>query len=255
MTDLHIFAKDEGLRDTEWECDGRQYGWGNNRGLVLMKSNDLINWTRTNMRVDQAFEGLENIGCAWAPQTTYDAKKKKLMLYFTMRFENGLNKLYYANVSDEFTRLETKPELLFTYPKGNVNYIDADITKVGKEYHMFYVSHEEGAGIKQAVSKSVNEGYVYDPKYYDPEGLGCEAPNVWKRIGEERWVLMYDVYRARPNNMGFSETTDFKTFADLGLFNNGVMKTTNFQSPKHGAVIHVTKKEADNLRNYWKEKQ
>lgn len=38
MTDLHIYAQRDGYRDTEWERDGRQYGWGNNRGLVLMKS-------------------------------------------------------------------------------------------------------------------------------------------------------------------------------------------------------------------------
>nr|WP_302946655.1 hypothetical protein [uncultured Prevotella sp.] len=27
--------------------DGEIYGWGNNRGLVLMKSSDLIHWTHT----------------------------------------------------------------------------------------------------------------------------------------------------------------------------------------------------------------
>ena len=41
----------------------------------------------------------------------------------------------------------------------------------------------------------------------------------------------------------------------MGHFNEGVMKTTNFTSPKHGAVIHLTKEEADRLVNYWKENQ
>ena len=41
MTDLHIFAQQKGLRNTEWERDGAKYGWGNNRGFVLMKSKDL----------------------------------------------------------------------------------------------------------------------------------------------------------------------------------------------------------------------
>ena len=35
MTDLHIYAQRDGYRDTEWERDGKEYGWGNNRGLVL----------------------------------------------------------------------------------------------------------------------------------------------------------------------------------------------------------------------------
>ena len=44
MTDLHVFGKQAGLRDTQWERDDR-YGWGNNRGIILMKSDDLIHWT------------------------------------------------------------------------------------------------------------------------------------------------------------------------------------------------------------------
>ena len=105
--------------------------------------------------------------------------------------------------------------------------------------------HDEGGpGIKQAVSDSINSGYVYDPQWYDPEPRACEAPNVWKRIGEDKWVLMYDIYGIHPHNFGFSETTDFVNFTHLGHFNEGVMKATNFSSPKHAAVIHLTKKEA-----------
>jgi len=82
MTDLHIFAKKAGYRDTEWERAGSEYGWGNNRGFVLMKSKDLINWTHTNLREDTAFPGYENIGCAWAPELIYDESKGKIMMYF-----------------------------------------------------------------------------------------------------------------------------------------------------------------------------
>jgi hypothetical protein len=249
LTDLHIFAKKAGLRDTEWERDGKQYAWGNNRSLVLMKSTDLIHWSRTILRVDQAFPGLEEIGCAWAPETIYDEEKKKMMIYFTMRFGDGKNKVYYSYMNNEFTKMETMPKLLFEYPK-DVSYIDADITKVGNKYRMFYVPHDNGAGIKQAVSDSINGGYVYDPTWYDPEPKACEAPNVWKRIGSDKYVLMYDVYG--PHNFGFSETSDFVNFKDLGHFNEGIMKTTNFTSPKHGAVIHLTRKEAKKLADHWR---
>jgi hypothetical protein len=250
MTDLHIFAKKVGYRNTEWERDGQQYGWGNNRSLVLMKSKDLIHWSRTILRVDLAFPGFENIGCAWAPETIYDPVKKKLMIYFTMRFGNGNNKMYYSYVNNEFTKLETKPKLIFEYPK-NVSYIDADITRVDDKFHLFYVAHDGVAGIKQAVSDSINSGYVYDPAWYDPEPWACEAPNVWKRNGENKWVLMYDIYGINPHNFGFSETTDFVHFTDLGHLNEGVMKATNFTSPKHGAVISLTEKEAISLATNW----
>ena len=32
LTDLHIFAQRKGIRATEWERDGKLYGWGNKNG-------------------------------------------------------------------------------------------------------------------------------------------------------------------------------------------------------------------------------
>lgn len=197
MTDLHIFARREGFRESQWERDGNRYGWGNNRGFVLMKSKDLIHWSHANVRVDKAFEGYDEVGCAWAPETIYDPVKKQMMLYFTMRFGNGQNKVYYTYMNKDFDAMLTKPE------------------------------------------------------WVDREDKSCEAPNVWKRIGEDKWVLMYDCYGIDPHNFSFSETTDFKTFTPLGYFNQGVMKSTNFNSPKHGAVIHLTQTEADRLASKW----
>ena len=136
-----------------------------------------------------------------------------------------------------------------------VSAIDGDITKIGDKYHLFYVAHDGVGGIKQAVSDRMNGGYVYDARWYDFEPKACEAPNVWKRIGENKWVLMYDIFSITPHNFGFAETSDFVHFKNLGHFNEGVMKTTNYTSPKHGAVIHLTKEEADNLEEYWKTHQ
>jgi len=251
MTDLHIFAQREGLRDTEWERDGAKYDWGNNRGFVLMTSKDLIHWAHTNLRVDQAFPGMEEVGCAWAPETIYDEKAGKMMIYYTTRFEKGRNQMVYSYMNEDFTRMETYPQLLFLYPRDK-NAIDADIIRVGDKFHLFYTPHDGGAGVKHAVSDSINFGYVYEPDWVDPEPQACEAPNVWKRIGEDKWVLMYDCYGINPHNFGFSETTDFKTYKNLGHFNEGVMKSTNFTSPKHGAVIHLTQQEADGLARHWK---
>ncbi len=250
MTDLHVFAQKAGLRETEWERDRALYGWGNNKGLVLMKSWDLINWKRTNINFDTLSAAYNEIGCAWAPETIYDEAAGKLMIYYTMRFRNEPNKLYYVYVNEDFDKLESMPQLLFEYPDKSVTAIDGDITKVGDKYHLFYVSHEETPGVKQAISDRVNGGYIYDPRWYDPEPKSCEAPHVWKRIGEEKWVLTYDIYGIDPHNFGFSETSDFVNFKNLGRFNEGVMKATNFL-PKHGAVVHLTKQEAEQLAAHW----
>jgi len=250
LTDLHIYGQKLGYRQTEWERDGKQFGWGNNRGIVLMKSPDLINWSHQILRVDQAFPELANIGCAWAPEMIYDEVQQKTMLYFSMRFGTGKEKVYYTYMNDDFTKMETSPKPLFEYPNG-VAYIDADITKVGNKYHMLYASHDGTSGVKQAVSDSVNTGYKYDPKWYDPEKVGCEAPTIYKRIGENKWVMIYDIYRINPHNFGFSETTDFVNFKNLGRFNESVMKATNFSVPKHPAVIQITRKEAKALVKKW----
>ncbi len=252
MTDLHIFAKREGYRNTEWQRDGRVYDWGNNRALVLMKSRDLLNWERTNLRVDQSFPGLEEIGCAWAPSIIYDPDARRMLISFTMRFGNGRNHLYYSYLSPDFTHLETEPRRLFEAYPGGKTCIDSDISRIGDKYHLFYVPHDGTAGIKQAVSDSLTSGYAYDSRYVDPEPRACEAPNVWKRIGEDKWVLMYDCYGIATHNFGFCETTDFETFTPIGRFNEGVMKTVNIVSPKHGAVIHLTAAEARRLADRWK---
>lgn len=252
MTDLHVFGKEKGFRETQWERDGTAFDWGNNRGMVLMKSKDLINWVHTELRVDKAFSGWEKIGSAWAPELIYDEASQKMIIYFTLRFGNGLNQLYYAYLNKEFTALESEPQVLFHYPKANKSIIDGDITRIGEQYHLFYVSHDGTPGIKQAVSDNLVDGYVYNDAWIDPEVKDCEAPNVWKRIGENKWVLMYDVYGISPNNMGFSETADFKNFKHLGYFNEGIMKTTNFSAPKHGSVIHLTASEASELTKFWK---
>ena len=116
---------------------------------------------------------------------------------------------------------------------------------------MTYVAQENPAGIRYMISDNINAGYQYTEGQIDTENRGCEAPNTWKRIGENKWVVMYDIYGIKPHNFGFVETTDFKTFKPLGRFNEGVMKATNFKSPKHGSVIQITREEADRLVSHW----
>ena len=255
MTDLHIFGREEGLRDTQWERDGDAYGWGNNRGLVLMKSKDLIHWTRSNVRIDKAFpDKFGNIGCAWAPESIYDPQEGKMMIYFTMRIGNGKSQLYYAYTDDSFTRLVTEPKLLFEYPDPDIQVLDADITPLPDgRYCMMYVAQENPGGIKMAFADSIHGPYRYQEGQVDFEPAACEAPNVWKRIGEDKWVLMYDIFSINPHNFGFAETTDFVHFTNLGHFNEGTMRLTNVRSPKHGSVIQITAEEATRLEDYWKE--
>ncbi len=257
MTDLHIFGKQKGIRTTQWERPD-EFGWGNNRGLVLMASEDLIHWTHHVARIDKLFpERFGKIGCAWAPQTIWDPEAGKPMVYFTIRQQaGGRTKLYYSYADEAFTTLETEPQLLFDYPDTTIQVLDADICPMPDgRYFMTYVAQENPGGIKYMISDRINHFDDYHAEQIDTERTGCEAPNVWKRIGENKWVVMYDIYSIHPNNFGFVETSDFKTFSPLGRFGEGKMKLTNFVSPKHGSVIHITKAEAKRLEKYWNEQQ
>ena len=254
-TDLHIFGQQEGLRDTEWERDGKKYGWGNNRGIVMMKSHDLIHWSHTVFRLDQAFpEKFGDLGCAWAPQTIYDTETEKLMVYLTIRQTGtGKTRLYYAYANDSFTGFSTEPQLLFEYPDPDVQVLDADIMPMPDgRYCMTYCAQEGPAGIKMAVSDHINRGWQYFPQQIDAERGSCEAPTMYKLADEDRWFLLYDIFSIKPHNFGFMETTDFKNFRHLGRFNEGEMRCTNFSSPKHGAVVPITDEEAERLEEYWK---
>lgn len=281
MTDLHLFAskkyennprfkKISQYRDTEWERDGK-YGWGNNKGLVLMKSKDLINWTRTNIDFSKFTfpSGVTDVhgnpvpwsevGCVWAPETVFDEEARHLMIHFTVRLLGGKNMIYYAYVNDEFTQLLSEPKLLFEAPLDgsgvqSYNVIDSDIIKVGDTYHFFYVSHEKGATVKHATSKCITGPYVMDDKYDDKEPQGHEAPNCWKINGENKYVVMFDNFSRHPHNFGFVETEDFVTFTPIGYFDeeNSPMKRTNFSEQKHAAVAPITIEEAKKLEKYWK---
>ena len=257
MTDLHIFGKQKGIRTTQWERPDA-FGWGNNRGLVLMASDDLIHWTHHVARIDKLFpEKFGEVACAWAPQTIWDPVVGKPMVYFTIRQQaGGRTKLYYSYADEAFTTLETEPQLLFEYPDDKTQVLDADICPMPDgRYFMTYDSQDNPAGIKYMISDRINHFDDFHPEQIDSERGACEAPNVWKRIGQKKWVIMYDIYSIHPHNFGFVETSDFKTFTPLGRFNEGVMKLTNFVSPKHGSVIHITKSEAKRLEQYWNEQQ
>jgi hypothetical protein len=261
MTDLHISGQRAGVRDTQWQRPEAQYGWGNNRALVLMKSWDLVHWTHSDFRLDQAFAELAEIGCCWAPEMIYDDHAGHMMIHFTMKLGRGVDSLYYAYTDDAFTRLETRPELLFKFPapdgqmtdaqRNQHHVIDGDLTKVGDKFHLFYSSKESGTpGIEHSVSERINAGFPVDQIRVDPESVSCEAPNLFKRLGTDTYVLMYDAYGA--GNMGFSETTDFKTYKNIGRFNDGVMKTEGFAAPKHGAVTYLTRAELFAIAEHWK---
>lgn len=265
MTDLHVFGQRDGIRSTKWERDGKKYDWGNNRGLVLLRSLDLIHWQRTNLdfssltyptgEVDGEGNPLpwSEVGCVWAPEmiATDDGR---ILMHFTTRFQRGRNHIRYVYMNEDFTCMTSEPQVLL---KGRADelgritkhIIDSDITKIGDTYHLFCTEHGHP---RHAVSQSLTGPYTFIP-FNDGLDQVHEAPMLWKRIGEQKWVLMQDRYSIEPHNFYFCETTDLEHFTPLGYFDDEQcpMRRTNFSEQKHGAVVPVTKKELRKLIKYW----
>ena len=60
-------------------------GWDSNRAMVLLKSEDLINWSHSIINIQQTYEGQDDLKRVWAPQTIYDHKANKYMIYWSMK--------------------------------------------------------------------------------------------------------------------------------------------------------------------------
>jgi arabinoxylan arabinofuranohydrolase len=213
-------------------------GWGPNYAMVLMKSPDLIHWTTTVVNMAKKFPEFASVSRVWAPQTIYDPETKKYMLYWSMLTENGYDKIYYAYANDDFTDLATEPKQLFFNPR-KTSCIDADIVYHDGQYHMFFKTEGEGAGIKKATSKKINEGYVLYDQYLDQTDEAVEGSGVFKLNNSDTWILMYDVYKKGAYQ--FTKSTDLVNFS---VIDHEV--TMDFH-PRHGTVIPITAKEYKSL--------
>lgn len=262
MTDLHVFGQRDGVRETQWERPNN-YGWGNNRGLVLLKSFDLIHWNRTNLDFsklaggDELMPDWKEVGCVWAPEMNYDEDEGKILMHFTTRYMNGRNMIYYVYMNDEFTEMLSFPKLLFANRDENGNFrshtIDSDITRIGDTFHLLMV---QSGHIKHATSKHITGPYVQDDAYDDGERQAHEAPCAFRINGTDQYVVMFDNYSRNPHNFGFVKTKDFQTFTPVGYFDEDgcPLHRTNFSEQKHAGVVSVTKKELNRLIKYWNNK-
>ena len=217
-------------------------GWDSNRAMVLLRSNDLTNWTSAIVNIPQTFKAFEKVNRVWAPQTIYDAQKGKYMVYWSMRAGNEPDIIYYAYANKDFTALETEPKQLFFSP-NNGACIDGDIVEKDGKFHLFFKTEGQGAGIKVAVSNKLTEGYVLRDPYVQQTKDPFEGAGVFKLNDGSGYILMYDVYTK--GRYQFTKTTDLENFKAVDE-----QVSMNFH-PRHGTVLPVTQKEIERLTARW----
>ncbi len=217
-------------------------GWNSNRAMVLLKSNDLINWTSSVVHIQKRFSGQENLHRVWAPQTIYDSKAGKYMIYWSMQHGEGPDIIYWAYANKDFTDLETTPEPLFKHPEGHAC-IDGDIIYHNGKYHLFFKTEGKNLGIRVAVSDDMKRGYTLQPGSVQQTTDPVEGSGVFKLNDGSGYILMYDLYTK--GKYQFTKSTDLKSFR---LVDHAV--SMNFH-PRHGTVIPVTAQEASALIKRW----
>ncbi|MNX03866.1 Arabinoxylan arabinofuranohydrolase precursor [compost metagenome] len=217
-------------------------GWNSNRAMVLLKSTDLIHWTSSIVNIQQRFPNNENLLRVWAPQTIYDTKAKKYMVYWSMKHGNDPDKIYYAYANAAFTDLETEPKQLFFSPT-NGSCIDGDIIYDKGKYNLFFKTEGNGNGIKKAVSDQLTEGYKLQDNYLQQTTDAVEGAGVFKLNQGDAYILMYDVYMK--GRYQFTKSTDLEHFKvvdqDISM---------DFH-PRHGTVLPITQSEANRLLTQW----
>ncbi|MBZ4042433.1 family 43 glycosylhydrolase [Flavobacterium hibisci] len=244
VRDPHILRGDDGKTFYMVLTDmTSSKGWDSNRAMVLLKSTDLVNWKSSVVNIQKAFPGNENLKRVWAPQTIYDAKAGKYLIYFSMQHNNDADKIYYAYANKDFTALESEPKLLFV-PKSEKACIDGDIIEKDGVYHLFYKTETENPGIKVATTTDLTSGkWTENDNYLQQTKESVEGSSVFKLNNSDEYILMYDVYMK--GKYQFTKSTDLENFKTIDDEISMDFK------PRHGTILPITRTELKRLLAKW----
>lgn len=236
VRDPHILRSEDGKEFYMVVTDMTCYkGWDSNRGLTLLKSSDLVNWTPSVINIQKRYKGHDDLKRVWAPQTIYDKDAGKYMVYFSMQHGDSPDIIYYVYANKDFTDFVGKPKPLFI-PENKLSCIDGDIVFKDGEYHLFYKTEGHGNGIKKATTRKLTSGkWTESPDYKQQTKHDVEGAGTYKKIGEDKYVLMYDVYR--------NGAYQFTESADLDNFKAIDSEVSMDFHPRHGSVIPISEEE------------
>ena len=87
VRDPHILRCEDGKTFYMVCTDMRSsLGWASNRGMVLLKSTDLINWQHSTINFPTRYtKTWKNVIRVWAPETIYDRQVGKYMVFYSLR--------------------------------------------------------------------------------------------------------------------------------------------------------------------------
>ena len=226
-------------------------GWSSNRGLVMMKSADLVHWTHSTVHFPDKYRGTHfaNVTRVWAPETIWDPEAGKFMVYFSLLTSDRsipYDKDYYCYANADFTDLEGEP--VYFYDRGSAT-IDMDIVYNESDslYHGFY-KNEGSGGICKVTARhlTARPGEAPGSQWSAPSGTlqqtteAVEGAGVFKLINEDSWILMYDCYSN--GHYQFCSSPDLENFTFVQN-----TRTSGAFTPRHGTVLPITQEETERL--------
>ena len=216
----------------------------NDRGIGYASSTDLLHWSEQVFIPVMAYE--DSARNTWAPEVSYDPKKKEYMIYWASTIsgrytskdtaaESGYNhRIYYVTTKD-FKKF-SKTKLLYD-PGFSV--IDASIIKDGNHYVMF-LKNETRYPVEKNIRIATSQKITGPYSAAGPSITGnywAEGPTS-VRPGDQ-WIVYFDKYRE--HKYGAVSSKDLIHWTDISdkiSFPPGV---------RHGTVFEITNAEFKNL--------
>jgi hypothetical protein len=222
-------------------------GWSSNRGLVMLRSTDLVNWQHARVHFPTRWpETWNNVTRVWAPQTIYDAEAGKYLVYFSLLSSDGratYDRIYYCYANEDFTDLEGEPRILFD---RGTSTIDGDIVfnEVDSMYHLFFKNESLG-GISKVTSHRLTAAaaqtdgsqWSAPSAKLQPTNKAVEGAGVFRKLNSDEWILMYDCYTS--GHYQFTSSRD--------LLNFSFLKDDYSIAARHGTTITLTRDEVQTL--------
>ena len=228
-------------------------GWASNRGMVLMKSRDLIHWKHSTVHFPDRYKGknFANVTRVWAPETfwddTYvnkDGSKGRPLVYYSLLTNDGTipyDQVFFNYANEDFTDLEGDPVHFFDRGKSTID-MDIVYNPVDKLYHAFYKNEGDGGICKVQAQTLTSANGTKAPTWYKRSNAlqqtneAVEGAGVFKLINQNTWVLMYDCY-----NNGHYQFTSSTDLVNFKFVQNTEMKGAF--TPRHGTVLPITAQE------------
>ena len=238
-------------------------GWESNHIMDLMRSPDLIHWTKEVFIDLETSENLAAIGkalgrtmtadlmtAAWAPQVIYDPETQTYVLYYSVGVRGDKHYIFYQQIDEELNIL-TEPRVYFA---PGYDIIDADIVwnAVDQQYTMLFKCESTNGFDRATATKLVPDATatgttvwtVTKDFHVGENNQAIEGMTQWRPIGQLRWRLAYINYSG-----GYTYRMRYMDEHAMNVDQYGHTISGNLKA-QHGCVMKITQAECNLLKDW-----